>query len=216
MKPRSLFEAYFRYSPYIDGGILAGYYRLPYRLSPGPAMAYLTEESQKRFARLSRTYLGRFDPDEFKRYLIIASIIQRETWHTHEMSLIAAVIENRLKRGMKLQLDATLNYGPWSHVKVTPERIRTDTSRFNTYRYMGLPPEPLGSVTEAALRAALHPDESDVLYFVKNAEGTHDFAVTYTEHLANISRVKAAKARRRLYRKNLKNISKKTARRGGE
>ena len=205
LDPKELFDAYFRYSPYIDGGILAGYYRLPYRLEAGPAMAYLTEESRRRFARLAEEYLGQYDPESFKRYLIIASIIQRETWHTHEMPLIAAVIENRLRRGMKLQIDATLNYGPWSHVPVTPERIRSDSSRFNTYKFKGLPPEPLGSVTEAALRAALHPAESDVLYFVKNAKGTHDFAVSYTQHLANISRVKAAKARRRVYRKKVQN-----------
>jgi UPF0755 protein len=201
LRPTDLFEEYFHYSPYIDGGILAGFYRLPYRLTPGPAMAYLTEQSEKRFEALAREYLGSYDPAAFKRYLIIASIIQRESWHEEEMPRIAAVIENRLRRGMKLQIDATLNYGPYSHRIVTPRRIRRDTSRFNTYKYKGLPPEPLGSVTEAALRAALKPAQSDALYFVQNIYGTHDFARTYAEHLANISRIKAERARLRLARK---------------
>ncbi|WP_457606015.1 endolytic transglycosylase MltG [Nitratifractor sp.] len=191
---RTIFEEYFRFSPYIDGGILAGYYRLPYRLSASPALAYLTERSEKEFAKLAKRYLGSYDPATFKRYLIVASIIQKETWHPEEMGRIASVIYNRLRRGMKLQIDATLNYGPWSHKAVTPQRIRTDTSRFNTYRYRGLPPEPLGSVTLDALRAALHPAESDDLYFVKNIYGTHDFAATYAGHLANISRIKAERA----------------------
>jgi len=209
LSPRDLFEEYFRYSPYIDGGILAGYYRLPYRLAPGPAMACLTEESEKRFRRLAEKYLKRYDPGEFKRYLIVASIIQKETWHEEEMPKIAAVIYNRLERNMKLQLDATLNYGPFSHLKVTPERIRRDTSRFNTYRYRGLPPEPLGSVTPAALEAALNPAKTRDLYFVRNICGTHDFAADYAGHLANISRIKTDRARLEKYAKKWKRMKRR-------
>lgn len=195
LNPRAIFDEYFRFSPYLEGGILAGFYRLPYRLSAGPAMAYLTGQSEKVFARLARKYLGEYDPAGFKRYLIVASIVQRESWHPEEMPRIAAVIYNRLKRGMKLQMDATLNYGPYSHRIVTPERIRHDSSRFNTYRYKGLPPEPLGSVTRDALVSALHPAKSSDLYFVRNLSGTHDFAPDYATHLANISRIKAERAR---------------------
>lgn len=193
LDPRELFEEYFRFSPYVDGGILAGYYRLPYRLTPGPAMAYLTEESEKRFRKISRRYLGHYDPAEFRKYLIIASIIQRESWHPEEMPLISAVIHNRLEKNMKLQLDATLNYGPWSHKRVTPRRIRTDKSRFNTYRYRGLPPAPLGSVTPTALKAAFHPAESEALYFVKGKKGHHIFSRTFAEHQAVIARLRERK-----------------------
>jgi UPF0755 protein len=191
LDPKALYEEYFRFSPYLDGGILAGYYRLPYRLSPGPAMAYLTEKSEETFRKLSERYLGRYDPAEFRRYLIIASIIQRETWHPEEMPRISAVIHNRLKRNMRLQLDATLNYGPWSHKKITPERLRSDKSRFNTYRFHGLPPSPLGSVTPAALKAALAPAKSRDLYFVKGPKGRHLFSSSYTEHRRIIARLKA-------------------------
>ena len=197
---KALYEAYFRFSPYIEGGILAGFYRLPYRLTPGPAMAYLTEKSEEAFRKLAERYLGEYDPAAFKRYLIVASIIQRESWKAEEMPLIAAVIYNRLKRGMKLQMDATLNYGPWSHRRITPERIRRDTSRFNTYRYKGLPPEPIGSVTIDALKAALTPAKTEDLYFVRNIYGTHDFAATYAGHLANISRIKAQRAKLEKYK----------------
>ncbi len=205
----SIFEEYFHFSPYVDGGILAGYYRLPYRLTPGPAMAYLTGESEKVFAQLARKYLGEYDPAAFKRYLIVASIIQKETWHPEEMAHIASVIYNRLKREMKLQMDATLNYGPYSHVRVTPQRIRSDSSRFNTYRYRGLPPEPLGSVTRDALEAALHPERTEDLYFVRNLQGYHIFARTYAEHLANINRVKVQRARLERYRKLWKQMKKR-------
>jgi UPF0755 protein len=211
LDPKALYEEYFRFSPYLDGGILAGYYRLPYRLSPGPAMAYLTEESQQAFRRLSESYLGHYDPAEFRRYLIIASIIQRETWHTDEMPRIAAVIYNRLKKGMKLQLDATLNYGSWSHKKVTPERIRSDKSRFNTYRYHGLPPSPLGSVTTAALKAALSPAKSRDLYFVKGPKGRHLFSATYAEHRKIIARLKALRTPSAAQKRNEGNQSNSSA-----
>jgi len=204
LEPKDLYEEYFRFSPYVEGGILAGFYRLPYRLTPEPSMAYLTEKSEEIFRKLAEQYLGEYDPAAFKRYLIVASIIQRESWKSAEMPLIAAVIYNRLKRGMKLQMDATLNYGPWSHRRVTPERIRRDSSRFNTYRYKGLPPEPIGSVTIDALRAALAPAKTEDLYFVRNIYGTHDFAATYAGHLANISRIKAERAKLEKTKRKLK------------
>jgi len=205
---REIFEEYFRFSPYVDGGILAGYYRLPYRLDAGAAMAAITEDSEKHFAAIAEKYLGSYDPAEFKRYLVVASIIQRETWHEEEMPLISAVIYNRLKLRMKLQMDATLNYGPFSHIPVTPARIRLDTSRFNTYRFRGLPPEPLGSVTPAALEAAFVPAKSDALYFVRNTRGTHDFSSDYAGHLANISRIRAKRTDREHSGKRCKNTEK--------
>ena len=197
----AIFEEYFRFSPYIDGGILAGYYRLPYRLTPGPALAYLTEKSETTFSSLAKKRLGSYDPPLFKRYLIVASIIQRESWRPEEMGKISAVIYNRLRRGMKLQMDATLNYGPYSHRIVTPERIRHDSSRFNTYRYKGLPPEPLGSVTVPALEAAFKPADTQAIYFVRNTMGWHEFSNDYAEHLARISRIKAERAKLDLYKK---------------
>ncbi len=192
-----LLNAYYRPSPYSDGGILAGHYAVPYRTDPDATMYALTYHSRARFQALAKTYGLTYDPKTFKPYLIIASIIQKETWRADEMPRIASVITNRLKRGMKLQLDATLNYGPYAHTPVTPERIRTDASRFNTYRHTGLPPEPIGSISESALRAALHPAKTPYLFFVRNIMGAHDFASDYATHRANITRIKFEKARLR-------------------
>ena len=188
-----LLNAYYRFSPYADGGILAGYYPIPYNTTPEASMFFMTDRSDKVFANLTRTHHLSYDPKTFKHYLIVASIIQKETYHTAEMPLIASVITNRLRRGMKLQLDATLNYGPYAHTPVTPERIHTDESAFNTYKFAGLPPEPIGSVSQAALQAAIQPAKTSYLFFVRNAEGTHDFSATYADHLANIARIKGEK-----------------------
>jgi UPF0755 protein len=190
-----LLNAYYRHSPYSDGGILAGHYAVPYKTTPNATMYALVAQSETAFRTLTKRSGVSYDPIDFKYHLTIASIIQKETWHTQEMPRIASVIANRLERGMKLQLDATLNYGPYAHTPVTPERIRTDASRYNTYRYSGLPPQPISSVTQSALKAAFYPAKTSYLFFVRNAQGTHDFANTYTEHRANIARIKAEKER---------------------
>jgi UPF0755 protein len=190
-----LLNAYYRFSPYADGGILAGYYPIPYNTTSEASMFFMTDRSHEAFARLSRAHHIPYNPKTFRHYLIIASIIQKETYHTAEMPLLASVITNRLRRGMKLQLDATLNYGPYAHTPVTPERIRTDESAFNTYKFTGLPPEPIGSVSRDALDAAMQPAQTNNLYFVRNPKGWHDFSETYAQHLEKIRRYKELKAR---------------------
>jgi len=87
-------------------------------------------------------------------------------------------------------MDGTLNYGKFSHIKVTPERIKMDTSTFNTYKHKGLPPSPIGAVSIAAIKAAIKPAKSEYLYFMKNKEGTHDFSKSYKTHRKNIRKAK--------------------------
>jgi UPF0755 protein len=89
---------------------------------------------------------------------------------------------------MKLQMDGTLNYGKYSHIKVTPQRIKEDTSEYNTYKYKGLPPFPVSSVSQEAIFAAIFPKSSDYLYFVKASKGKHVFSKTYKEHVRNIKK----------------------------
>ena len=83
-------------------------------------------------------------------------------------------------------MDGTLNYGEFSNLKVTPERIKNDTSRYNTYKYAGLPPHPVSSVSVDALKAAIFPAKSDYLYFVRDKSGKHTFSKNYDEHLKAI------------------------------
>ncbi len=185
-----LLNAYYRFSPYSDGGILAGYYQVPYRTTPEATMFYLVYRSEKAFRDIAASHRIPYRQKTFKNYLTVASIIQKETYHADEMPRIASVIYNRLQKGQKLQLDATLNYGPYAHTPVTPKRIRTDASRFNTYRYAGLPPEPIGSVSRSALDAAMAPAPTPYFYFVRNPKGWHDFSKTYAEHLKKIQKYK--------------------------
>ena len=105
------------------------------------------------------------------------------------MKYIASVIYNRLEKGMKLQMDGTLNYGLYSHQKITSSRIREDNSQFNTYKIKGLPKVPICNPSLKAIEAAINPINTDYLYFVRvPGKNYHIFSKTYHEHLQNIKR----------------------------
>jgi len=153
-------------------------------------MKILIEQSEENYKSLAIKYLKKYDEKEWLRVLIIASVVQKEAANKEEMPIIASVVFNRLKKKMALQMDGTLNYGKYSHVKVTPKRIKEDKSRFNTYANKGLPPYPVCAVSIDAIKAALNPKETKYLYFMRNKSGVHDFTNSYKEHLKNIKKAK--------------------------
>lgn len=85
-------------------------------------------------------------------------------------------------------MDGTLNYGKYSHVKVTAKRIREDKSSFNTYLHRGVPKQAVCNVSLDAIKAAIFPLSTDYLYFMKNKNNVHDFTRNYSTHLSNIKR----------------------------
>ena len=120
--------------------------------------------------------------------MTIASVIQKEAANNDEMPLVASVVYNRLDKGMRLQMDGTLNYGVYSHDVVTPERIKTDMSEFNTYLTDGLPPTPICTVSINAIKAAINPAKTEFLYFVRDKKTKkHKFSKTLIEHNENVS-----------------------------
>ena len=162
-------------------------YSLPLGITEKRICSYLVTHSLKIHKQIAKKIFNTFNKTNYKKYLIIASIIQKEAGTTAEMPLISSVIYNRLKRKMKLQMDGTLNYGKYSHTKVTPFMIRNDKSRFNTYRYYGLPKTIVGFVDKNALKAALFPKKTDYLYFVRVGK-THKFSKSYKAHLKNVKK----------------------------
>ena len=131
----------------------------------------------------AKRLLGKYDEKEWFKNVAIDSVVQKEAATNEEMPIVAAVVFNRLEKNMPLQMDGSLNYGQYSHSKVTPERIRNDESPYNTYKYKGVPPYPAGSVSLQAIEAVLKPAQVDYLYFVRDrATGTHKFSKTYEEH----------------------------------
>jgi UPF0755 protein len=177
---KKILKIYHNLTPLKEGAILASRYKIPYNATEQSIIAYMLAKSQEYFKSFAKT-----DSSEFKKRLIVASIIQKETQYKSEMPLIASVIYNRLEKDMKLQMDATLNYGKNSNKIVTPALIKKDNSKYNTYKSKGLPPEPLCFVSKSALEAAFNPAKSDYLYFVQGKNG-HIFSKKYTSHKENV------------------------------
>lgn len=123
--------------------------------------------------------------------ITLASVVEKETAIPAERAHIAAVFENRLKLGMKLQSDPTIIYGLTRGYPlgrgIRESEIAKPTA-YNTYIITGLPPGPICNPGEASLYAVLHPDKSKDLYFVADGDGGHVFAATMAEHQKNVAR----------------------------
>jgi len=122
--------------------------------------------------------------------LKIASLVQREAAGDEDMALIAGVIWNRLNIGMKLDIDATVQYargktetGWWAPIKVADKQI---DSPYNTYLYAGLPPTPICNPGLKALAAAARPQETDCLFYFHDSARQIHCSPTYEEHLEKI------------------------------
>ena len=122
----------------------------------------------------------------------MASIVEKEARVPEERPVIAAVYYNRLRRGMLLQADPTVQYALGHHVgRVLYKDLAVD-SPYNTYKYKGLPPGPIASPGAASLKAAANPANVPYLYFVASADGHHEFRMTLEQHANAIRQVRAA------------------------
>jgi len=120
--------------------------------------------------------------------LVAASLIQTETKLPEDAPLISAVIRNRLRDNMQLQIDSTLCYAKGGCPPVPTNADKAIDSPYNTYKNFGLPPTPISGVTEANLRAAINPANAPYKYYViSDANGKHAFATTLAEHEANVA-----------------------------
>jgi len=148
---------------------------------------------------------GRFDSiiadlkiseDKLPGVLIIASLLEREAANSDEMPSVAGVIERRLKIGMALQIDATVQYAlgsvkckqincDWCKKDLSKEDLQF-RSAYNTYTNPGLPPAPISNPGKDALSAAANPSDGTAFYYLHDSAGKIHFADTYAEHSQNI------------------------------
>lgn len=159
-----------------------------YDLSPETDAASLVDEQLDSFKKETEM-LGWGNSAELGlseyQVLIVASMVEREAKVPDERPLVAAVIYNRLSSGMKLEIDATVQYaiGSWKQ-DLTVDDLATP-SVYNTRLYAGLPPGPICNPGVESIKAALHPASVDYLYYVAtgDAEGHHTFTSSYDEFL---------------------------------
>lgn len=134
---------------------------------------------------------------------VLASIVDGETKYVPEQPAVAAVYLNRLRMGMKLQADPTVAYCfDYQPNRVLKSHLLVD-SPYNTYKYAGLPPGPISCPPKSCLEAVLHPDSHNYLFFCADPafNGTHRFASSYSEHLANARAFQRALTERQRGRK---------------
>jgi UPF0755 protein len=129
-------------------------------------------------------------PTDLERTLIMASIVEKETAVPDERPLVASVYYNRLEKKIALDADPSIIYAELLAGTYTGALHHDDmqfNSRYNTYKYTGLPPGPIANPGKSALEAAMHPAQSDYYYFVADAQGHHRFARTIEEHNKNVA-----------------------------
>lgn len=127
----------------------------------------------------------------------MASIVEKETADPGERPEVASVYYNRLRLNMPLAADPSVIYAALLEHRYSGTISRAnllDESPYNTYKHPGLPPGPIGNPGRASLEAAMHPANTDLLYFVADAQGHHRFARTLDEHNRNVALYRRALA----------------------
>lgn len=120
--------------------------------------------------------------------LTLASIIEKESSHIPEKTLVSSVFVNRLRKNMRLQTDPTVIYGLSDFDGDLKRRDLNNPHPYNTYRHAGLPPGPIALVSKTSLLAAAKPAETDLYYFVSKGDGTHQFSATIEQHNAAVKK----------------------------
>ena len=132
------------------------------------------------------------DINNHKDVVILASIIEKESSLNSEKSKIAQVFLNRLRLNMKLQSDPTVIYGIENELGIKKKELTKNDlnhkSSFNTYLIPGLPEGPICNPGKESIIAATNPSKGDLLFFVANGEGGHNFSSSYDEHIENVKK----------------------------
>lgn len=171
----------------LEGYLFPSTYLIPLDATPQTVERIMTAEFKKHLpadaAAKARSH-GLTVP----QVVTLASLIEREAKADDERPLMAGVYYNRLRLGMPLEVDATIEYAlPEHHDVITYGDLRLD-SPYNTYRHQGLPPTPIANPGAPSLAAAFDPKPSNFLYYVYKGGGHHAFATTLAGQNANIAR----------------------------
>lgn len=165
----------------LEGYVYPDTYAFPVGTSAREAVLEMVKRFEREWKPAWNARLDSIGLDRNK-VVTLASIIEREARRPEERPVIAAVYLNRIRIGMLLQADPTVQFALGRHTpRVLFKDLETD-SPYNTYKYPGLPPGPIASPGNPSLVAALNPANVDYLYFVAAPDGHHEFRRTLIEH----------------------------------
>jgi UPF0755 protein len=177
-------------APTLEGYLFPDTYRLSRHTTPDRLCRLMTAKFRDAWRSLHTTA-------GMHRTVTLASLVEKEGKLADERPRIAAVFENRLRIGMKLDCDPTTIYAALlqQNYRGTIYRSNLDSEHpYNTYRHAGLPPGPIANPGLASIRAALAPSDSDSLYFVARADGSggHEFSSNIAAHEIAVERYRRA------------------------
>jgi UPF0755 protein len=180
-------------APNLEGYLFPDTYRVTRHTTAQALCHILTQRFRKEWESLHNSA-------DVHRTVTLASLIEKEAAVPADRPLIAAVFENRLKLGMKLDCDPTTVYAALRKGRYRGAIHQSDLASddpYNTYQHAGLPPGPIANPGLASLRAALKPAEADYLYFVARADGSgrHQFSKDIATHREAANRYRRGRAR---------------------
>jgi UPF0755 protein len=176
-------------TPTLEGYLFPDTYIFPDGTTPRTAVHAMVARFQTVWepawdAQLQKVAMSRND------VMALAAIVEKEARLPEERPVIAAVYLNRLKAGMLLQADPTVQYAIGHHVtRVYYKDLEID-SPYNTYKHRGLPPGPIASPGKPAIVASLFPARVPYRFFVAHPDGHHEFTKSFTEHSAAVKRAR--------------------------
>ncbi len=165
----------------IEGFLFPDTYDLPVGLGPKKTVDIMVNRFYTVFDELKKE-LG-VDSVPIAETVVLASLIEKEAKLNEERPVIASVFINRLKKSIRLECCATVEYILPEHKPTLTYADLKTPSRYNTYLHPGLPPGPICNPGRASLRAALKPALTDYFYFVAQGDGSHKFSKTLADHI---------------------------------
>ena len=181
--------------PFFNESLEGFLYPDTYNFAPDIGADYVVRRQLMNFAKKTAD-LG-LTKENIRRTLIIASLVELEASNSNDRKMIAGVIENRIAKGMRLQIDPTVNYGMQEWRVLNYKDYTSVKSPYNTYLVKGLPPGPICSPTVKSIEAALHPIKHNFVYFIAMPDKVTRYTATYPEHLVNVKLRDTMKAQAR-------------------
>ena len=180
-KNKALLDKWDIKSNSFEGYLFPNTYQFAEDVSPIKIIDKMVSEYKKNVTKKMYDRMSKINLNE-NEVLTLASIIEGEAIYDSERPTISGVYHNRLKKGMRLQADPTIQY----IIDDSPRRLLNKDlkikSPYNTYLNHGLPPGPINNPGLESIKAALYPEEIDFLYFVAKGDGYHTFSKTEKEH----------------------------------
>lgn len=172
-----------------EGFLFPDTYEINGEFDAARIMEMMTQNFDRRLTKEMRARAEEMDLSIYE-LVTLASLVEKEAYHEEDRPIIAQIFLKRLRIGMPLQADPTVQYLLDVPKEDLLYRDTEIASPYNTYQNVGLPPGPIASPGTASLMAVLHPADTDYLYFVADRNGNNYYATNYADHLALVDQVR--------------------------